>query len=127
MIKQWFDVDKTGLGKQAEEQAKGRLIGELVQNGLDEAGVTKIEITRTRFVSSRRRRDLSLGRPPSDSPQGHLRWQRQRRGSRLTKNTKEPDRGPRRRCNGLEAKRATTWLGGQITCQFPLQRACPTT
>ena len=40
MSKQWFDVDKTGLGKQAEEHGKGRLIGELVQNALDEAGVT---------------------------------------------------------------------------------------
>ena len=38
MTKQWFDVDKAGLGKQAEEQGKGRLIGELVQNALDEAG-----------------------------------------------------------------------------------------
>src|ERR1700677_3827639 len=45
MIKQWFDVDKSGLSKQAEEQAKGRLIGELVQNALDEAGVTRIDIT----------------------------------------------------------------------------------
>jgi hypothetical protein len=25
---QWFSVDKAGLGKQAEEQLKGRLIGE---------------------------------------------------------------------------------------------------
>ena len=45
MIKQWFDVDKSGLSKQAEEQAKGRLIGELIQNALDEAGVTRIDIT----------------------------------------------------------------------------------
>ncbi len=40
MNKQWFEVDRAGLGKQAEEQSKGRLIGELVQNALDEAGVT---------------------------------------------------------------------------------------
>ena len=32
MSKQWFDVDKSGLSKQAEEHGKGRLIGELVQN-----------------------------------------------------------------------------------------------
>jgi hypothetical protein len=38
MNKQWFDVDRTGLSKQAEQHSKGRLIGELVQNGLDEAG-----------------------------------------------------------------------------------------
>jgi hypothetical protein len=47
MNKQWFDVDRAGLGKQAEEHGKGRLIGELVQNALDEAGVTKIDITLT--------------------------------------------------------------------------------
>ena len=45
MSKQWFDVDRIGLGKQAEEQPKGRLIGELVQNALDEAGVTQIAVT----------------------------------------------------------------------------------
>jgi hypothetical protein len=35
-------VSKAGLGKQAEEHGKGRLIGELVQNALDEPGVTQI-------------------------------------------------------------------------------------
>ncbi len=45
MKQQWFDVDKIGLGKQAEEQSKGRLIGELIQNALDEAGVTRIDVT----------------------------------------------------------------------------------
>ena len=45
MTKQWFDVDKTGLGKQAEQHGKGRLVGELVQNALDEAGVTQIAVT----------------------------------------------------------------------------------
>ena len=36
MSEQWFTVDKAGLGKQAEQQSKGRLIGELIQNALDE-------------------------------------------------------------------------------------------
>ncbi len=45
MTKQWFDVDKAGLSRQAEQQSKGRLIGELVQNALDEAGVTHIAVT----------------------------------------------------------------------------------
>ena len=45
MNKQWFNVDKAGLGRQAEEQGKGRLVGELVQNALDEAGVTAIAVT----------------------------------------------------------------------------------
>lgn len=45
MKKQWFDVDRAGLGRQAEEQGKGRLVGELIQNALDEPGVTKIDVT----------------------------------------------------------------------------------
>jgi len=44
-MKSWFEVSKSGLGKQAEEQGKGRLVGELVQNSLDEEGVTKIAVT----------------------------------------------------------------------------------
>lgn len=44
MTQSWFSVDKAGLGRQAQQQCKGRLIGELVQNALDEAGVTKIDI-----------------------------------------------------------------------------------
>ena len=47
MKKQWFEVDRTGLGKQAEQQPKGRLVGELIQNALDEAGVTRIDVTLT--------------------------------------------------------------------------------
>lgn len=42
--KQWFAVDKAGLGRQAEEQGKGRLVGELIQNALDEPGVTRIDV-----------------------------------------------------------------------------------
>jgi len=45
MNKQWFDVDKNGLSKQAEQHGKGRLVGELVQNALDEPGVTQIAVT----------------------------------------------------------------------------------
>jgi hypothetical protein len=45
MSNQWFDVSREGLGKQAEQHTKGRLIGELVQNALDEAGVTQIVVT----------------------------------------------------------------------------------
>lgn len=66
MSKQWFDVDKAGLGKQAEEQEKGRLIGELVQNGLDEAGVTRISIT-LELVPGRPLADLTV---EDDSPEG---------------------------------------------------------
>lgn len=45
MKQQWFSVDKAGLGRQAEEQGKGRLVGELIQNALDEPGVTQINVT----------------------------------------------------------------------------------
>lgn len=66
MSKQWFDVDKAGLGKQAEEQAKGRLIGELVQNGLDEACVTQIAVTLS-LVPGRPLADLTV---EDDGPEG---------------------------------------------------------
>ena len=66
MSKQWFDVDKNGLSKQAEEISKGRLIGELVQNGLDEAGVTQIDVTLA-LVPGRPLADLTV---EDDSPEG---------------------------------------------------------
>jgi hypothetical protein len=66
MTKQWFDVDRVGLGKQAEEHGKGRLIGELVQNALDEAGITKIDI-RLELVPGRPLADLTV---EDDSPEG---------------------------------------------------------
>ena len=66
MNKQWFDVDKAGLGRQAQEQSKGRLIGELVQNALDEAGVTRIDITLT-TVPGRPLADLTVA---DDNPEG---------------------------------------------------------
>ena len=66
MTIQWFDVDKTGLSKQAEEQPKGRLIGELIQNALDEAGVTKIDV-RLELVPGRPLADLTV---EDDSPEG---------------------------------------------------------
>ncbi len=66
MSKQWFDVDRTGLGKQAEEHGKGRLIGELVQNALDEAGVTRIDIS-VELVAGRPLADLTV---EDDSPEG---------------------------------------------------------
>ena len=66
MSKQWFDVDRAGLGQQAVEHGMGRLIGELVQNALDEAGVTQIDITLT-LVSGRPLADLAV---EDDSPEG---------------------------------------------------------
>jgi hypothetical protein len=66
MTKQWFDVDKAGLSKQAEEHGRGRLIGELIQNALDEAGVTKIDVTLA-LVPGRPLADLTV---EDDSPEG---------------------------------------------------------
>jgi hypothetical protein len=64
--KQWFDVDRAGLGRQAEELSKGRLIGELVQNALDEPGVTHIDVTLT-TVPGRPLADLTV---EDDAPEG---------------------------------------------------------
>lgn len=66
MTRQWFDVSKAGLGKQAEEHGKGRLIGELVQNALDEAGVTQVAVSLA-LVPGRPLADLTV---EDDSPEG---------------------------------------------------------
>ena len=66
MTKNWFTVDKAGLGRQAEQHSKGRLIGELVQNALDEVGVTTINITLAQ-VPARPLADLTV---EDDSPEG---------------------------------------------------------
>src|ERR1700677_3802603 len=66
MKKQWFDVDRAGLGKQAEELSKGRLVGELIQNALDEAGVSQIAVTLA-LVPGRALADLTV---EDDSPEG---------------------------------------------------------
>lgn len=66
MTKNWFSVDKAGLGRQAEQHSKGRLIGELVQNALDEVGVTTINVTLTQ-VPGRPLADLTV---EDDSPEG---------------------------------------------------------
>src|SRR5436190_14694967 len=66
MSKQWFSVDREGLGKQAEQHSKGRLIGELVQNALDEPGVTQIAVTLA-LVPGRPLADVTV---EDDSPEG---------------------------------------------------------
>jgi hypothetical protein len=66
MAKQWFDVDRVGLGRQAEEHSKGRLVGELIQNALDEAGVSRIDVSLV-MVPGRPLADL---RVEDDSPEG---------------------------------------------------------
>jgi len=65
-MSEWFSVDRSGLGKQAEQHSKGRLIGELVQNALDEAGVTQIAVTLAP-VPGRPLADLTV---EDDSPEG---------------------------------------------------------
>lgn len=62
----WFEVSKDGLGKQAEEQGKARLVGELIQNGLDEPGVTQIAV-RLAMVPGESIADLSV---EDDAPEG---------------------------------------------------------
>jgi len=63
---QWFDVDRAGLGKQAEGHGKGRLIGELVQNALDEEGVRQIAVTLA-LAPGRPLADLTV---EDDAPEG---------------------------------------------------------
>jgi len=65
-MKNWFDVDKAGLGRQAEEQGKGRLVGELIQNALDEPGVTQIAVTLA-LVPGQEFADLTV---EDDAPEG---------------------------------------------------------
>lgn len=62
----WFDVDKAGLGRQAEEQGKGRLVGELIQNALDEPGVTQIAV-KLGLVPGQEMADLTV---EDDAPEG---------------------------------------------------------
>lgn len=64
MRNQWFDVDKDGLAKLIEHQGKGRLIGELLQNALDEE-VSSVSILLNR--QGRGTADLSV---IDDSPEG---------------------------------------------------------
>ncbi len=66
MTKQWFSVDRAGLGKQAEQQGKGRLVGELVQNALDEPGVSQIAVTLA-HVPGRPLAELTV---EDDAPEG---------------------------------------------------------
>src|SRR5271168_5136078 len=66
MKQQWFQVDKAGLGRQAEEQGKGRLVGELIQNALDEPGVTLIAVSLVQ-VPGQALADLSV---EDDAPEG---------------------------------------------------------
>lgn len=66
MKQQWFSVDKAGLGRQAEEQGKGRLVGELIQNALDEPGVTQIAVNLA-MVPGQALADLSV---EDDAPAG---------------------------------------------------------
>ena len=65
-MSEWFSVDRAGLGKQAEQQGKGRLVGELVQNALDEPGVTQIAVTLT-LVPGRPQAELTV---EDDAPEG---------------------------------------------------------
>src|ERR1700758_1281702 len=66
MSNNWFAVDRVGLSKQAEEHSKGRLIGELVQNALDQPGVRQIAVTLA-LVPGRPLADLTV---EDDSPEG---------------------------------------------------------
>ena len=65
-MSEWFSVDRAGLGKQAEQQGKRRLVGELVQNALDEPGVMQIAVTLA-LVPGRPLAELTV---EDDAPEG---------------------------------------------------------
>lgn len=65
MANHWFSVDKDGLSKLIEQQCKGRLIAELLQNALDE-NVTRVSIRLTP-LKGRPLVELVVG---DDSPDG---------------------------------------------------------
>lgn len=65
-MSEWFSVDRAGLGKQAEQHGKGRLVGELVQNALDEPGVRQIAVTLA-LVPGRPLAELTV---EDDAPEG---------------------------------------------------------
>ncbi len=65
-MSEWFSVDRAGMGKQAEQHGKGRLVGELVQNALDEPGVTQIAVTLA-LVPGRPLAELTV---EDDAPEG---------------------------------------------------------
>lgn len=44
-MKNWFEVDRHGLARLLERKGKEFVLFELVQNGWDEAGVTKVSVT----------------------------------------------------------------------------------
>jgi hypothetical protein len=70
-MSEWFSVDRAGLGKQAEQHGKGRLIGELVQNALDEPGVTQIAVTLA-LVPGRPLAELTVRRDHQPTSGQHL-------------------------------------------------------
>jgi len=44
-MKNWFEVDKQGLARLLERKGKEFILFELIQNGWDEAGVTKVSVS----------------------------------------------------------------------------------
>src|SRR2546426_8517167 len=44
-MKNWFEVDRQGLAKILERKGKEFVVFELIQNGWDEPGVTKVSVT----------------------------------------------------------------------------------
>ena len=44
-MKNWFEVDRHGLAQILERKGKEFVLFELIQNGWDEPGVTKVSVT----------------------------------------------------------------------------------
>lgn len=66
MAKNWFEVDRAGLARILERRGKQLIVGELVQNAWDEAGVTRVDVSIAREPGSR---DVEVS-IEDDSPNG---------------------------------------------------------
>lgn len=65
MLKDWFEVSKEGLAKILERKGKEFALFELLQNGWDEPGVTKVSVT-----LEYRGRNKALLAVEDDAPEG---------------------------------------------------------
>lgn len=64
-MKNWFDVDKQGLAKILERKGKEFALYELIQNGWDEPGVTKVSVALEHFGRNKARLIVE-----DDAPEG---------------------------------------------------------
>ena len=70
-MKNWFEVDKQGLARLLERKGKEFVLFELIQNGCDEAGVTKVSVS----LEHQGRNRAVLGRRPGQESRSVLKME----------------------------------------------------